>query len=111
MDERLPIVLEALGLAKNFDFVLTSYDHGREKPCSTIFSKARKLAGLDDDALALHCGDSFERDVVGAHQAGYKAMFISEEIPANEASLRHCTGGLEYHVAPDIGHILQLLHP
>merc|ERR1712107_780278 len=79
MDERLPCLLEALGIRHFFDFVLTSYAFGQEKPSAAIFREARRLAGVTEDGLCIHVGDSLQRDVVGAQAAGFAAMLVDPD--------------------------------
>mmetsp|Transcript_121447 Transcript_121447/g.214858 ORF Transcript_121447/g.214858 Transcript_121447/m.214858 type:complete len:246 (+) Transcript_121447:1-738(+) len=76
MDERLVSLVGKLGIESFFDFVLTSYGCGAEKPSADIFAAARKLAGIAHDAPALHCGDSYKRDVVGALNSGFVAALV-----------------------------------
>lgn len=75
-DDRLPLLLERLGVRRHVDFVLTSREAGVEKPSAELFARARGLAGVAADARCLHVGDSFSRDVVGAAGAGWEALFV-----------------------------------
>ncbi|KAJ3287312.1 Haloacid dehalogenase-like hydrolase domain-containing protein 3 [Borealophlyctis nickersoniae] len=59
-DYRTVKVLEALDLAGYFDFILTSYDAGFEKPDPGIFDEAIRKAGVRSED-ALHVGDHEER--------------------------------------------------
>ncbi|ORZ02428.1 HAD-like domain-containing protein [Syncephalastrum racemosum] len=74
-DERLTQVLECLELARYFDFVLTSYDEGAEKPSAKIFEAASRRAGISAEE-ALHVGDDAVKDYRGARHAGWNAVLL-----------------------------------
>jgi len=77
MDDRLPTVLRALGVESSFDFVLTSYECGAEKPSPEIFAEARRLGGISRTAPAIHVGDSLDKDVQGAQSSGFAALYVN----------------------------------
>lgn len=77
-DERLPEVLEALGVAQYFDFCITSRECGMEKPSRQIFDIAMGRMGLRDRTSAVHLGNSYENDVVGATSAGWHALYLAD---------------------------------
>lgn len=71
----LPDRLEDLGLARYFDTITYSFDVGVEKPHPKIFMEA--LEQLEVDASrAVHVGDSYEADVLGARGVGITPMLI-----------------------------------
>jgi len=72
-DERLPSLLESLGLAASFDAVVCSSEVGVEKPDRRIFRRALELLRADPGA-ALHVGDRRLEDVEGAIAAGMHAV-------------------------------------
>ena len=74
-DVSLEAVLERLGLAGLLDAVLTSAAVGARKPSPIIFQRALELAGCSADR-ALHVGDSFAEDVIGARAAGIEAVLL-----------------------------------
>jgi FMN phosphatase YigB (HAD superfamily) len=82
MDERLNSMVSALGLSGSFDFVLSSYGCGAEKPAPEMFHKALDLARVPKYALAasvpvaLHCGNSAMDDLHGALGAGFGAVLV-----------------------------------
>jgi FMN phosphatase YigB (HAD superfamily) len=108
-DPRVPDVLSSLGLsisplryghaelAKNdqnydIDFSVMSYDVGHEKPEKRIFQaaeemldpalKARGDTSTTRDLKAwerVYVGDEYDKDVVGARNAGWHSILISEE--------------------------------
>eukprot|EP00622_Pseudochattonella_farcimen_P005290 FR740873.1.p1 GENE.FR740873.1~~FR740873.1.p1 ORF type:complete len:246 (+),score=24.96 FR740873.1:1-738(+) len=75
-DERLPKLLHALGISHYFDIIITSKECGMEKPCRQIFDIAPTRLGLYDRTAAIHVGDSFSKDIVGATAAGWNAFYV-----------------------------------
>ncbi len=72
-DERLPLLLERLGLAASFATIVCSAEAGVEKPDRRIFRRAlERLAVAPDEAL--HVGDHRLEDVEGAIAAGMHAV-------------------------------------
>ena len=107
-DDRVPGILESFGLKvgprrvgtpderkadaaleDDISFVVLSYDVGVEKPQRAIFDAAYRsfqetLASTGDESNArdwenLYIGDSLEHDVVGANQAGWKALKLDRQ--------------------------------
>jgi len=74
-DSRLPDTLEAMGLARHFDFILASTVVGSAKPDQKIFVEALKLSEVDGGE-ACHIGDEPETDIIGARKAGVDAILI-----------------------------------
>ena len=74
-DERLPAVLEGLGLLEYFETVTYSAIVGVEKPHSAIFGRALSDLKLPP-ARVLHVGDSRRRDVEGAEAVGMPAFLL-----------------------------------
>jgi len=72
---RLPTLLERMGIARRIDFVLCSAIERAEKPDAAIFERALELAGVEPHE-ALHAGDDFEKDVLGARRAGIRAVLV-----------------------------------
>jgi putative hydrolase of the HAD superfamily len=77
-DDRLRPLLNALGLARNFEMIVVSCEVGASKPAPAIFQKAAEQLGVPPHTI-LHVGDSFEMDVQGAHTAGLKAVQIERK--------------------------------
>jgi HAD superfamily hydrolase (TIGR01509 family) len=74
-DGRVEEALEAAGLLVYFDVVVDSGVAGVEKPDPAIFLAA--LDALDvRPAEALHVGDLYEVDVIGANAAGIPAVLL-----------------------------------
>ena len=78
------------GREYDVDFAVMSYDVGHEKPDTRIFAAAEELletvpgAAKSDDAESgqwdkVYVGDEYGKDVVGAFNAGWKAVLISDE--------------------------------
>ena len=74
-DCSLPDVLEAAGLARHLDAVVTSADAGASKPHPAIFELALRAAGAGP-LKSVHVGDSPENDLAGARAAGIRCVLI-----------------------------------
>ncbi len=74
-DERLPELLEDLGLAAGFEAIVYSAAVGAEKPHPAIFQRALDLLG-EPPPLALHVGDRRREDVEGAQALGMRALHL-----------------------------------
>jgi putative hydrolase of the HAD superfamily len=74
-DSRLKDTLEAMDLARHFDFILASTVVGSAKPDQKIFDEALRLSGVDGQD-ACHIGDEPLADIQGARQAGVDAILI-----------------------------------
>jgi putative hydrolase of the HAD superfamily len=70
----LPICQE-VGLTPRLDFIVTSLEVGVDKPHPPIFLAALKKAGVEASE-AIHIGDQYEWDVVGARQVGIKGLLL-----------------------------------
>jgi len=68
-------ILTDLGLAKHLDFVLDSAEVGIEKPDPRIFRIGLERAGVDPDE-AVHVGDLYSVDVLGARAAGIEGILL-----------------------------------
>lgn len=66
--------LEASGLVDFFDFVLTSTDHGEEKPHERPFQEALDILQVPPQAV-LMVGDWPERDIAGARAVGMRTAW------------------------------------
>ncbi|KAK4547774.1 hypothetical protein LTR36_000732 [Oleoguttula mirabilis] len=105
-DERVPDILTSFGLKvsplkfgtkpmgsntpgeqHDVDFSVMSYDVGHEKPDKRIFDAAegmlKSLPGAGDSDLnawdKVYIGDEYEKDVVGARDAGWYAVLINRD--------------------------------
>lgn len=68
-------VYHKLGLEPYLDFVVTSEEAGADKPNPAIFLAALRRAGVDTSE-AIHIGDQYKIDVVGARGVGINAILI-----------------------------------
>ena len=68
--------LDALGIGEYFDHFVISCEIGYLKPRKEIFRHALKLLGVKPEE-ALHIGDLFNADVVGAVSCGMNACLYS----------------------------------
>ena len=74
-DVSLYDVLARAGLGELLDGVVTSAEFGVAKPSRAIFEAALELVGTQA-SNAIHVGDSFEEDVVGARAAGIEPLLL-----------------------------------
>jgi putative hydrolase of the HAD superfamily len=74
-DGRVESFLELAGLRKYLDFVVDSAVVGVEKPDPAIFRIALERAGVEP-RLAVHVGDIYEIDVMGARAAGVEGILL-----------------------------------
>lgn len=95
-DDRLPLLLERLGLAGFFESVIFSAQAGSEKPFPAIFHRAVERLGLPPERI-LHVGDREQEDVEGARAVGMQALQI--------------TRGSRDSALPDLRPLVDLLRP
>lgn len=74
-DERLPTILEGLGVLEYFSFVLCSTEVKVAKPLPGIFNLALQKAGVEP-VEALHVGDNLMLDYNAAKAVGMSAFLI-----------------------------------
>jgi len=74
-DHRLRPLLHNLALERYFETIVVSCEVGFSKPSPVIFEQAVRKSGVTA-AHALHVGDSFAEDVLGARSAGFQAVLI-----------------------------------
>jgi putative hydrolase of the HAD superfamily len=81
--------LAAFGLAQYVDALVTSEEFGAAKPDRTIFDHAlERVDACCGDAVMV--GDSWANDVVGAHGAGIRAVWLNRHgIACPDATLAH----------------------
>jgi len=73
--QRLPLLLERLGLSKRLDVVLSSAAERLEKPDPRIFEHALEQLGVAATS-AVHAGNDPEKDCGGARAAGLSAVLV-----------------------------------
>lgn len=76
MNSDIGPVLERLGIANWIDFWTTSSEVGSGKPHKPIFEAALKKASVNANE-ALHVGDQYEGDFLGAKSAGLYALYLN----------------------------------
>ena len=64
-----------LGISEYLDFTVTSAEVGADKPQPPIFLKALQLAHVNA-AEAIHVGDQYQNDVVGARGVGISPLLL-----------------------------------
>ncbi|XP_055911825.1 rhythmically expressed gene 2 protein [Eupeodes corollae] len=104
-DASLPQILKAMNF-NEFDFILTAYDCGVLKPNKGIFDLALAKCDIKSDQ-ALHIGNLYDLDYLGARAAGWSSALISE-MTDEEISIRE--GLNRQHVfktLPDLINALQ----
>lgn len=74
-DARLFGLLDGLGIAGHFDPIIASSRAGAAKPDPAIFRRALTKCGANAEQ-AVHVGDTYELDVLGARTAGVAAILI-----------------------------------
>ena len=74
-DARLFGLIEGLGIADRFDPIVASSRAGAAKPDPAIFRQALTACGASAEQ-AVHIGDTYELDVLGARTAGVAAILI-----------------------------------
>lgn len=85
-DERLPRLLERVGLRPFFETVVHSSAVRCEKPGAAIFREAARRLGVAPEAL-LHVGDHAREDVEGARAVGMQALLLDRAGGGELASL------------------------
>ncbi len=74
-DVRLPGLCHHLGLSRYLEFVISSANLGRIKPEASIFQAALDRVGVRPDE-AIHVGDHYYADVLGARSAGIHPVLL-----------------------------------
>jgi putative hydrolase of the HAD superfamily len=77
-DCSLPDVLDRARLAHLLDGVAASAVVGAAKPDPALFEAALEVAGCGPED-AIHVGDSFEKDVLGAGAAGIESVLVARD--------------------------------
>ena len=79
-DTPLHAMVEELGLTPYFEVVVASHDQRvrSAKPDAAIFEYALNAVGVSAKE-AVHVGDSFEADIMGAHSAGLRAILLDRD--------------------------------
>ena len=78
IDRDMDALSQELGLEPYLDFTVTSGEVGRGKPHPPIFLTALERAGVEPHE-ALHVGDSYASDVVGARGVGIYPLLLDRD--------------------------------
>jgi putative hydrolase of the HAD superfamily len=77
-DTRLKAIIKGTGLEGMLDFSVFSAEVGVRKPDVRIFEEALKVARVSPQE-ALHVGDLYEEDVLGARAAGIDSILLDRQ--------------------------------
>jgi len=75
MSREVEHIRSSLGLNEYFSFTVTPEDAGADKPEAAFFRCALERAGVSATE-AMHVGDQYPLDIVGARSAGIRAVMI-----------------------------------
>ncbi len=78
--------IDELGISKLFDGILISSEAGVKKPDRAIFDKAAEKFSISLDEC-IYVGNDMHDDVLGAHNAGLKTVYIETEQSGKYPSL------------------------
>jgi putative hydrolase of the HAD superfamily len=98
-DVSLHDLLARLSLSPLLGGIVTSAEVGARKPSPAVFVRALRLAQAEPDD-AIHVGDSFEDDVVGARNAGVRPILLSRDGRSAPPGVRTIASLLEVGVGP-----------
>lgn len=87
MGRDLPEIVDRAGLGGLADVVISSAEVGVSKPHAPIFAAALGRAGLQASE-AVHVGDSYDGDVLGALGAGMHAILLTRSMGAEAGAQR-----------------------
>jgi putative hydrolase of the HAD superfamily len=92
-DSRLLGLLDGLGISPFVDAVVISTRAGAAKPAREIFAQALAHVGVSAEN-AIHVGDSYEADVVGARAAGITPVLVDRRAQGQESTSYLTVGNL-----------------
>ncbi len=78
IDRDLSSTYDELGLSSSLDVLVTSLAVGAAKPDPAIFRIALERAGVDASE-AIHVGDMYHSDIMGARSAGIRPLLIDRD--------------------------------
>jgi putative hydrolase of the HAD superfamily len=105
---RAPELLDGLGLGSLFDVVTISARVGWQKPEPAVFRHALDAAGVEPSD-AVHVGDSFETDAVGARSVGIRPVLIERSIGDPARRPQAVPAGDDVPVIQDLNGLLDLM--
>lgn len=68
--------IKRLNFSDIFEEILISGDIGHHKPDLKIFQELTRRTGVDASDV-VYIGNNYQKDVVGAHQAGWKTVWVN----------------------------------
>ena len=77
--EVFSIKMKACGIKDYFEHIIISEEHELVKPDEKIFRLAEKFTGASTEECVM-IGDSLESDIEGALNAGWEAVYLTEDI-------------------------------
>ncbi len=83
---RIAALLDAVGFAGVFHAVIDSGQLGIAKPDPRIFAHALAYLDVPAPRIAIHVGDSWAADVVGARAAGWEALWYGAGADVRDAA-------------------------
>jgi REG-2-like HAD superfamily hydrolase len=111
-DERLETVLKTMELHQYFQFIITSYCAGFEKPDSRIFQLA--LCELGNRSIkpneVLHVGNTPETDYIGAVKAGWNAALVHQNVKNVVEHYKDIDPELVFETLKDLQSYITMLH-
>ena len=102
----LPELIHDLELARHFERLVVSARVGFQKPNPGIFQHALEVMQVAPDR-AMHVGDSYRADVVGARKLGIGAALIARG-PNDQARVRDEHSDPDLVVVSDLNDLLDL---
>jgi len=99
-DARLFGLLDGLGITPFVDPVVISTHAGAAKPERGIFTQALARIGVAAEE-ALHVGDSYEADIVGAKTVGITPVFVDRRMQGEESN--------DYSTVSNLADLLEIL--
>lgn len=81
-DPRVSEILCNMGINEFFDFILSSYEAKHAKPDPVIFDQAlvKSCMGSLKASESLHIGDNVLLDYMGARNAGWNSVVVSDQV-------------------------------
>jgi len=96
---RLAELFEEIDLAKYFAAIVDSGRIGMEKPDRRIFEHTLEVLGVPG-ARAIHIGDSWAADIVGARGAGWRAIWFGPKVsPTDDPDIAIARDAVEARAA------------
>jgi FMN phosphatase YigB (HAD superfamily) len=101
-------VLARDGIARHFDAIVISHEHGLRKPRPEIFEATLAALGVAPDE-AVHVGDNLDADVAGANAVGMQTVWITRCVREPDALLAKHPGPTPTWRVSDLAEIEGLL--